>query len=727
MSITSSVGLATGIDIKAVVAAIMEAERTPVKRLEYRKELFAVQQEAYKVIGELMSMMRNSLRNLDSALDFGAKTVSTSNQDAIRVSALATAAEGRHSVEILQVAQAEKRASQGVSNDAADTISTGAPNGKFAFRVGGGSLVSINVTADMTMRDLRDAINQQNAGVAASIVNDGSATNAYRLVLSAKTTGNDSAISVAQNDTILNFNTSTIEDAVAAKTNGYTGTATASGTFTGAQSRQIVVRVTEAGAVGAAKFKVSLDGGATFQDTEYTATETAQDIGEGVMLAFSADDDLETGDTFSIDALNPLLQKAQNTIAKIDGITVSRSGTDLSNVVSGLTITALQTTTTAATITIASDKSAISANVAEFVATYNQLRTQINTLTQFDVEKGTAQPLFGESAVRSIQTELSNLVSRGVATKDGRKSIASIGISTLRDGTLSLDTSKLTDAISNDYDTLRQLFATVGESQSEYLTYAGSSTKTAEGKYNINITQAATRASLTGAETVNALTGLAQSENIRITYGNATYSYAFAAGTKIGAIVADLNAAFEKAGLAFEALDDGGKLTIRTSLYGSKQEFSVVSNRSGAGSLGIGTAAQTAKGLDVAGTINGQAARGDGQTLTGSTGTKAEGLKILITASAPMQASFTFSRGVAGAMLQRTLDYASSGGLIDIRRQGLDDRIAQVDTQISALERRLTSREQTLYNQFYQMEKLVSQYQSQASSISGLMASLTKK
>jgi len=86
----------------------------------------------------------------------------------------------------------------------------------------------------------------------------------------------------------------------------YTGTATSSGAYTGLNGRPYVVEVTTGGAVGAARYRVSEDGGATWGPDDAFATSTSptpvyQSVDLGVRIAFTDSGTLTPGDRFSID------------------------------------------------------------------------------------------------------------------------------------------------------------------------------------------------------------------------------------------------------------------------------------------------------------------------------------------------------------------------------------------------------------------------------------------
>ncbi len=76
----------------------------------------------------------------------------------------------------------------------------------------------------------------------------------------------------------------------------------------------------------------------------------------------------------------------------------------------------------------------------------------------------------------------------------------------------------------------------------------------------------------------------------------------------------------------------GSSLALQSQLYGSAQTITATSNVAASGtSSGIGTGAGiSGTGVDVAGTIGGQGATGQGDILTGNTGTKGQGISISV-------------------------------------------------------------------------------------------------
>src|SRR5690606_13825962 len=97
---------------------------------------------------------------------------------------------GSFDINVTQRARAYSIATQGVADKDADL---GA--GSVSIDLANGESLEVTLSEDKSsLKDLRDAINDQNKGVQASIVNDGSGT-PYRLVMTSAKTGTEEAIS----------------------------------------------------------------------------------------------------------------------------------------------------------------------------------------------------------------------------------------------------------------------------------------------------------------------------------------------------------------------------------------------------------------------------------------------------------------------------------------------------------------------------------------------------
>lgn len=95
--------------------------------------------------------------------------------------------------------------------------------------------------------------------------------------------------------------------------------------------------------------------------------------------------------------------------------------------------------------------------MVEFVSAYNTLMKALNTATATGTDSSNAGVLNGESSIRDMKRQLSQMVSTALAPTGTFTTLNDLGISTGRDGTLSLDTTILDKAIAADPKAVTQL------------------------------------------------------------------------------------------------------------------------------------------------------------------------------------------------------------------------------------------------------------------------------
>lgn len=144
-------------------------------------------------------------------------------------------------------------------------------------------------------------------------------------------------------------------------------------------------------------------------------------------------------------------QAAQDSIVVLDGVTIRNDSNVLENVIPYVRID-LNKAAPGTLVTLATDEptSTISDLMGEFVAAYNTLRSALNRATAVGTDGAEAGALAGDAGVRDMMRQLSNLSTMELATTGTYKTLSSIGIKTSQDGTLLLDTAKLTAAFAAD-------------------------------------------------------------------------------------------------------------------------------------------------------------------------------------------------------------------------------------------------------------------------------------
>lgn len=151
---------------------------------------------------------------------------------------------------------------------------------------------------------------------------------------------------------------------------------------------------------------------------------------------------------------------AQDASLSIAGVTFTSASNTVTGALSGVTLTLLAVTSSAATLTVATDTAGVEANIQSFTSAYNTLQKTFASLGSFDATTNSAGPMLGDALLSGVQNQtrstLYSIVNTGSATYD---TLASVGITTNSDGTLSVDTAKLSAALSADFSAVSQLFS----------------------------------------------------------------------------------------------------------------------------------------------------------------------------------------------------------------------------------------------------------------------------
>jgi flagellar hook-associated protein 2 len=142
-----------------------------------------------------------------------------------------------------------------------------------------------------------------------------------------------------------------------------------------------------------------------------------------------------------------------------------------------------------------------------------------------------------------------------------------------------------------------------------------------------------------------------------------------------------------------------------------------------ANNTGIGTDPVSVTGVDVAGTINGEAATGRGQILAGNAGNaNTDGLQVLVNSTVTgTHGSLVFSKGVGNLvkyMASSATDFLN--GSLSTLSNDLNTRISEMQTEITDLQERLKARETFLRQQFGAMEAAVARIRSASAGLAAL-------
>ena len=143
----------------------------------------------------------------------------------------------------------------------------------------------------------------------------------------------------------------------------------------------------------------------------------------------------------------------------VDGVPISSASNTVKGVVPNVTFNLNGASpNTQVTVNVAPDTEAVLAAVNTFVKDYNTVIQEVNAGYAIDQTAGTAGPLIGDSTGAIVQQQLLDMSTYSVSGAGNFTSLASLGISTANDGTLTVDSAALTNAVTSDFQSFQKFF-----------------------------------------------------------------------------------------------------------------------------------------------------------------------------------------------------------------------------------------------------------------------------
>lgn len=341
------------IDVQSLLNFALAAAQAPMQLLQQQQSNLNIQSAAMQSIGSDVSALSTAVQALtDTNGAINAFTTTSSNQNIVSASADSTAQAGTHSIVVNSLATTASYYTDAVASATA-TI----PSGTFQIAVGTGQPATVTVDGtDNTLNGLATAINSQNLGVTASVINDASGA---RLAIVSNTSGSAGNITVSNNTTGLTFNQ-------------------------------------------------AASGG--------------------------------------------------NASLTVDGVPVNSTSNTVSGAIPGVTLNlAGAAPGTTVSLTLTPDASQASTAINQFVSAWNKTIQDINA--QFNVASdGTGGgPLESDNTLRDIQNQLLSAVTFSISGNNGLVNLSSIGVNMNTDGTLSVNSATLSNALSSNFASVQNL------------------------------------------------------------------------------------------------------------------------------------------------------------------------------------------------------------------------------------------------------------------------------
>lgn len=141
------------------------------------------------------------------------------------------------------------------------------------------------------------------------------------------------------------------------------------------------------------------------------------------------------------------------------GILASSPTNSFASLIPGLTLEVKQSSATPATVTVGNQTKPLVDAVQSIVDAYNRLHDRIKSLTAFDEVKKTSALLQGDGSVLRVESDLTRLLTARFSSSGSARSLESLGIGIDKEGSLTLDASKLQTRLEQDPVAVRDLLS----------------------------------------------------------------------------------------------------------------------------------------------------------------------------------------------------------------------------------------------------------------------------
>ncbi len=673
-NIIQSLGAGSGIDTGGIVRQLVEIERmAPQERIDTKKELTETQISDFGLIKSALSTLQAAAKTLTEDEGLYSKSASFTDSDALVPSELSTEVlPGTYNFEVTAVAQ-----SQSLSSPTFSSVNDAVGEGTLTLRFGSWdagltafsedlATSSVDITIDNTnnsLKGLRDAINDADVGVQASIINDG--TN-YRLLITAES----------------------------------------------GESKQLELTVSESGGTptndddsGLSRFSFN-DDDPPFDEFDTVHTQQMTQNQSGVDAAFT------------INGLS--ITRNSNTIDDVvEGLTV-----ELLQASPGETVTVTVSDDKAfAEQNVRDFVDAYNAFLEEVdvVFSYNEETEKKGSLANDSLAKSVLSQM--RSIISSAIPGLSDsnytaLTNVGIRTElDGSLTINETDFTKAFSENFedvqrlfsSYDSSTASDITVNSFgkNTVPGSYdvnITVNPSKGGYLGQAITLPLNFDG---------------TGESFGITVDGVASNT---ISFPSTTYTSTDTLAADLQSLI-NSDSALKAGGASVTVSFDTDHFVITSNKYGTSSQVNITAP-TGNIPTGLGlTEANGFTGVNVSGSVNGVTGFGLGNVLLPKLGEDAEGLTMLIGDNAT-SATVNFSRGFAGELDDLVNDFLSSTGLLKQREQLLTAKLETFDEDQETLERRMSAYEERLIRQFIAMESILSGLNSSGSFLDNLIDTL---
>ena len=197
-------GISSGLPTQQIIEQLVSLERRPITLLENQKTQFNTRLEIFSDLAEKTRTLRDRLRSLDNLAllgnspsadeEFSRFSATSTDEDIVRATATGSALPTTLNVRVTALATSQRVISQGFASE-----DSAVGTGTFDIVVGSGPGTQIAIdSSNNSVTGLVSAINDADAGVTASILNDGSGS-PIRIVIQGNETGSANTLTLFEN------------------------------------------------------------------------------------------------------------------------------------------------------------------------------------------------------------------------------------------------------------------------------------------------------------------------------------------------------------------------------------------------------------------------------------------------------------------------------------------------------------------------------------------------
>lgn len=212
MASITALGTGSGIDLESMVTKLMDVERLSITRVQNRQKSVESEISGLGQLSNALSSIQSAAKDLlpasstasmkDTFTTYKASVVNEKVASATLKSGAKNTATGGYSLEVEQLASSHRLVTKAGAENKIENAGTlkieigslSEKDGKKTFSANGAKTLEIEVKKGASLSDIRDAINQANGGVSATIIKG---SGGEQLVLSSKDTGLDNVMKIS--------------------------------------------------------------------------------------------------------------------------------------------------------------------------------------------------------------------------------------------------------------------------------------------------------------------------------------------------------------------------------------------------------------------------------------------------------------------------------------------------------------------------------------------------